>query len=143
MRNNTTLAVALGACLLISGSVRAQPAPFPPTLELNIVYHNFPAASGDYTFTFDPVLYYYVHDGLPNSFGRLEWDGPFVPQGVQGEFVHSAGRYFTFNGTWFDDGFLVTSVQAGGVTVTGTLVPEPSGLALLLPLAALAGRRRR
>jgi hypothetical protein len=142
MRNNTTLTVALVACLLVCGSVRAQPAPFPPTLELNIVYHNFPAASGDYTFTFDPVLYYYVHDGLPNSFGRLEWSGPFVPQQVGGEFVHSAGRFFTFRGTWFDDGFLVTS-DPFDVTVTGTLVPEPTALALMLALAAVAVRRRR
>lgn len=133
---NTTIPFIVLVCGLVVSSAEAQT----PTLDLTITYPHFPAASGVYTFAFDTDQY--LHNGLPNTFGTLTWDGPFTPQAATGKFVHADdGVLIRFSGIWYDDGFLVTSVPHPTVTVTGTLTPEPAMLSAL-GLVPLMLRRR-
>lgn len=143
MRNNTTIHIVAVVVLMLAGAAAlAQPAPFPPTVDLEITYPHFPSASGTYTFAFDDDQY--LHSALPTTFGTIEWAGPFVIQPASGAFVHAdEGTHFVFHGVWLEDGaYRVNSVMHPTITVTGPgNVPEPAALGLA-GFAGLLLRRR-
>jgi hypothetical protein len=141
MRNTTTITVTTLILASLAAQVTGQPGPpFGATMDFTVTYPNFPQASGVYTFAF--VTDHYVHDGLPTTFGTIDWAGPYTPQTTTGGFVHAQeGRFIRFTGTWFNDGFLVTFVAHPTATITGSLVPEPAALSIF-GLAPLLFRRR-
>jgi hypothetical protein len=142
MRNTTITSIV--ALALLAGSALAQPAPFPTNVPLEITYPHFPAASGEYVFTFDGDDEW-RHLGQDTS-GWIEWAGPFVPQTTQGHFLHELeGTTLLFNAIWLENGDLrVNLVHHPTITVTGPgNIPEPAALALTGAAGRLVLQRRR